>query len=268
MGNKNPLKIILGTRKARFAMLVLAILLGAIAWRLFWYEPSYDGTSLSSWLPEFQNQKVERRLLAAEAVRHIGPEAVPYLVKHLQRPSPTQQSRSLQWRLRFGDWLAAHTPFKISTLRYPSNRLQALAALDALGPDGKDALPTLEKLIEEHPEEPDIVLAVARLGEAGVPLLKKSLTNDAPHDAGTVQLAARVGLIMMDSKSYVLHPELAPDPASGEYLARCGWFHRAMAQTAVADYRAQRPDLVRTNDVFDTLPTSIFPRAPVFDTPK
>jgi len=267
MGKKNLFKIIFGTRKAGFAVLIVAVLLGAVAWRLFWYEPSYDGVGLSAWLSEFQNPKVERRLLAAEAVRHMGPETVPYLVKHLQRPSPTQQSRFWQWRLRIVDWLAAYTPLKISTLRSPSNRLQALAALDALGADGKAALPTLEKLIEEHPEEPGLVFAVARLGEPGVPLLKKSLTNSAPHDSETLRLAARVGLIMIDSKSYVFRPELAPDPASGEYLARCACFSYAMGQTGIADYREQRPGMVISNDVFQPLPASVFPRSPVFDTP-
>lgn len=266
MGSKNPLKIIRANRKAGFAVLAVAIALGVVAWRIFWYEPSYDGTRLSAWLPEFQNGKVERRLRAAEAVRHMGRAAVPYLVRHLQRPSPTQQSREWQWRLRFADWLAAHTPLKISTPQSPSYRLQALAALDALGADGQEALPVLEKLIEEHPEEPALVFAVARLGVAGVPLLKKSLTNSAPHDSETLRLAARVGLIMVDSKSYVLHPELAPDPASGEYLARCGWFSYAMAQTGVADYREQRPGLVSSND-FQPLPASVFPRSPVFDVP-
>lgn len=41
----------------------------------------------------------------------------------------------------------------------------------------------------------------------------------------------------MDSRSFALYPELAPDPANSEYLARCAHFHMAITQTAWADYR-------------------------------
>lgn len=244
---KSWLKLTKNRRNAIVAALVgVCILVCAVLWQA-WYEPGYDGTRLSGWLPEFQNEKVERRLAAAAAIKHIGPSAVPYLVKHLETDPAREKSRLSPRRLRLLEWVAAHTPLNISIIPYQSARFQALAALDALGPDGKDALPTLEKLVEKYPEEPDLIFAVARLGEAGVPLLRKSLTNSAPHDSDTLRLAARTCLQMMDSHSYVLYPELAPDLAMSEYLARCGRYHSAMAQVAWADYRGQ--SLQATNSV-------------------
>lgn len=159
-------------RTTRLAVLVMAVVLGGVlAWRLAWYEPGYGGTRLSGWLREFQNEKIEQRLRAAEAVRHIGPRAVPYLVERLKQTPSAKKSRLARWRLHFVEWLGAHTSLNVSTWRNPNARLQALAALDALGPDAKEALPELEKLLEQNPAEIDILFAVARMGDAGVPFL-------------------------------------------------------------------------------------------------
>lgn len=256
METKSLPKLIRGRRKAIIAALVgVLVLIGAALW-LICYEPSYDGTRLSGWLTEFQSEKVERRLAAAAAIKHIGPQAVPYLVKRLEAEPARERSTISPRRVRVLEWLATHTPLKITFVRNLSTRLQALAALDALGAEGKDALPILEKLVERHPEEPDLVFAVARLGEAGMPLLKRSLTNSAPHDSDTLRLAARACLQMMDSHSYVLYPELAPGVPMSEYLARCGQFHLAMTQTALADYRRQR---FPTVSPVDTPSTSTLP---------
>lgn len=243
MADKNLPQIFRGKRKALITVVVMTLVVAsAVGWWLAFREPRYQGTSLSGWLPEFQDQAVERRLVAADAIRHIGPDAVPYLVKYLETDPVREKSRFSRRRIRVLDWLAAHTPVKISVLRHPSARLQALAALDALGPAAKEALPTLEKLIDQYPEEPDLVFGVARLGEIGVPVLKKALTNSAPHDSQTLRLAARVCLEMRETHSFVLNPELAPDPTFSEYLIRCGQFHLAMTQLSMADYRAQHPN--------------------------
>lgn len=249
MGTKSLPKLIQSHRKAIAAVLVSLLVLVGVALWLAWYEPSYDGTRLSVWLTEFQNEKVERRLAAA--VKHIGPQAVLYLVKYLETVPAPKKSQISPRRLRVLEWLPTHTPFKISIIRHPSARLQALAALDAIGPDAKETLPTLEKLVEQYPEEPDLVFAVARLGEMGKPLLKRALTNSVTHDSGTLRLASQTCLQMMESNSYVLYPELATNAPMTEYLLRCGQFHLAMTQTAVAEYRSQFPQSTNTVDTPD-----------------
>jgi hypothetical protein len=46
-------------------------------------EPGYQGKSLSEWLMDFDNPSPETQALAADAIRQIGSQAVPFLVNRL-----------------------------------------------------------------------------------------------------------------------------------------------------------------------------------------
>ena len=143
-------------------LLATAVFSGIFVWWLMPHEPSYDGTSLSGWLQEFDHEKFERRLMAAEAVRHIGPKAVPCLAGRLQS-LPMERPRPSHWKVRLLDWLGTHTSIKISPQRDLHLRRQAMAAFDALGPEAKDALPVLEQWVERNPPDPQAHSLIPRL---------------------------------------------------------------------------------------------------------
>ena len=48
--------------------------------------PIWKSRSLGSWLNDFSADKLEQRLQAAEAIRQIGPKAVPFLIPRLKYP--------------------------------------------------------------------------------------------------------------------------------------------------------------------------------------
>jgi hypothetical protein len=97
----------------------------------------------------------------------------------LKYPSgePVSPWSGLKTRLLY--FLSRQKIIKVSLPRnYTSPRHQAFAALDALGPAAKEALPALEKLLHEHPPDPHCTYIIARIGPAGLPLLNQALTND------------------------------------------------------------------------------------------
>jgi hypothetical protein len=86
---RKPLKIVLA--------IVLVAIAGAIAWQILrTREPSYQGRSLGSWLTAYypvtqktpateRARKAEEMRKAHEAVRQIGTDALPTLLR-MQRP--------------------------------------------------------------------------------------------------------------------------------------------------------------------------------------
>jgi hypothetical protein len=78
-------------KRAKFAMVIfITALVGAAVWSaLSGHEPVYQGKSLQAWMRDFDDpytlvwagKESEKHLRAAEAIRHIGTNAAPFLVK-------------------------------------------------------------------------------------------------------------------------------------------------------------------------------------------
>src|SRR4030095_1596285 len=107
----------------------------------------------------------------------------------------------------------------------------------------KDALPVLEKLVERNPPDPDALFIAARIGESGLPLLKKSLTNSTAQEFKVIRTGARVCLDMMESHSPGLYPAPGPDPSSSEFMSRNCLFHAAILKASWSEFIAQHPEL-------------------------
>jgi hypothetical protein len=157
-------------KKRRVILVVVGCLVLGSAAMLLWpreREPTYQGTALSEWLwrciiytndvrhhPEAQE--------AADAVRHIGTNALPWLLKwmphempawkvrlvHAARSLPTSHARDLLVNALYS------TPRKAV-----NNSTRALTGWYILGPLGSPAIPELTRLIKDRKTPIDIVTA-------------------------------------------------------------------------------------------------------------
>jgi len=226
------------------------VLLVAFCWSH--QEPRYHGKSLSGWLRDFENEKPEVRWQAAEAVRRIGTNALPSLTSRLCRPP---QIREPWWKEKLRVLASKQSVLKIDLPRPANTRLETLAALDALGPVAKDAIPAVENLLHQTPPDPQALLVLARLGPDAVPALTRALTNDEK----AIRLGARVCLNMLQSHSGPAFPKAGQD---AEFMRRTCEFNQRVLKAAFEDFRARHPEQFST----DGMPRPSLP--PGFEPPK
>ncbi len=211
-------------------LVVSGIVLLAIGWPQS--EPDYHGKPLSYWLKGFESDTMEARWQSAEALRHIGTNALPRLLTELSTPVSRQEPR---WRQTFRTLLSKQSLIKINIPRPPDRRVEALAALDALGSLAKDAVPALEELLHEIPPDHRALLVLAQIGPEALPALARALT----HDEKAIRHGARVCLNMVQTHSEFLSPKAAED---AEFMRRTCEFNSRILRAALEDYRAQHPE--------------------------
>ena len=209
-------------------------------------EPIYQGRQLSAWLHDFDNRAAPPQdpSLAAEAVRHIGAPAVPFLVERLSEAHLKQSMREAEkWRRRNNS--------AVFNVPRPLNpRHEALAGLDALGSEAATALPALEKLLREDPPDPQALYVAARMGPASVPLLTRSLASKEK----LIRMEAQLCLEMLNSRSELLYPKIPVGPDAPSLDRRLCEFNLKMLQAAVKEYNASHPEMELPNDVNQTPP--------------
>ena len=155
--------------RKRGVMLLLAVLLGIVAGAgfLVWHPlgPAYHGKSLRAWLDAYGPGPggYQPNPLADDALRHIGTNAVPYLLHLLQTTNSPAATASWPEKLAatlpasWNRWQAVqavqawvarykqgHTPRPASWGHW-----QAYLAFQALGPLGKPALPELVSMAHD-----------------------------------------------------------------------------------------------------------------------
>jgi hypothetical protein len=195
-------------------------------------EPSYQGKSLSEWLMDFDNPSPETQALAADAIRQIGSQAVPFLVNRLS------EAQLAQVRLEAKKWREKQENAVYSVPRPANPRQEAMAALDALGPMAVDALPVLRKLLHDDPPDLQALYVAARIGPASVPLLTESLTNEDK----VVRLSAQVCLDMISSRSVVLYPKIPVGPHVPSFDRRICEFNLQVLKAAAIEYGKEHPE--------------------------
>ena len=214
------------------ALLVLSgiVLLFAIYWPQS--EPAYRGKPLSFWLQGFESDKMEARWQSAESVRYMGTNALPSLITQLRQPPIRNEQKWRQWLRAF---LSKQSLIKVNIPRPPDRRAEALAALDALGPLAKDAVPALEELLHEAPPDHRALIILAGIGTKAIPALTSALTNNEK----VIRLGARVCLNMQKTHSEFLSPRTAED---AEFMRRNCEFKASILRAASEVYRAQHPE--------------------------
>jgi len=161
--------------RCRFIALRVAVagLVLAAAMALFRpYEPTYQGRELSSWL----RMKYGREDEVRTAVRHIGSNALPYLIaklksqdgplrKHVSRFFPDQGCgcHRPRFRVAYHDWFEAARGFEM------------------LGPASADAIPELERLLYDEERARPVAMALVGIGWAALPSLTNSLAGSNTH---------------------------------------------------------------------------------------
>ena len=245
MGNKRRALIVV----AMAAIAALAI--GVLAFNT--KEPAWNGRRLGAWLNDFDADKPEKRLQAAEAVSQIGSNAVPFLIPRLAYPryGPISQWSGLKTRILF--LLSKQRFIKFPLPQPTSPRHQALAAIDTLGPSAESALPALEKLLHEKPPDPRVPYIFARIGPTGVPFLNQALTNNER----AIRMGARLCLDALKSPSDPLFA--SPGPSASGYDRRTCEFNLRMVNAAFREYRSQHPEMNLPANVTDPPPPRLPP---------
>jgi hypothetical protein len=175
--------------KRRRVILILAalivVVLGAL---LLWpgaREPEYQGKTLSEWLikcgPAGGGYKIDPQTghlmwdnpEAAAAVRHIGTNALPWLLRWLHYRMPTGNAL-------FYVALSKLSPRNNHFDPYVLPDSLGERGFAVLGPQAASAVPQLARLVGEPRDKKFAWRAVnclAFIGEAGVPELRKALNN-------------------------------------------------------------------------------------------
>lgn len=160
-------------------------------------EPVYQGKKLGAWVDELVSPKAEEQDAAADAIRQIGPKALPYLVEWIKPlPKPSKLQR------RINGWLAE---VPIGSLRLPEpphRRGMAMRAFKVLGPVATPAIGDLEKRLGD----PGWLVAesLAGIGTNSLPALNRALASQQE----TVRLNALIALGELGQRAQPLLPEI------------------------------------------------------------
>ena len=185
------------------AVSTFALLLGAIVFRAWSHaEPSYQGRPLSAWLREYDKFEDAAYVHAAppkpwpyDAVRHIGTNAIPWLLKSL-RQRDSRLKIEVMRLVKLQSVLKLHfTPARV-------RRDRAAQAFGTLGLTAKPAIPALIELLGEPDARPGAVSSLVCIGRPCVPPMVQALTNHNP--------AIKTSLVWA---LYCLYPFASGEPA-------------------------------------------------------
>jgi len=181
-------------------------------------EPSYGGRNLSKWLARLdETAKSDTTREAQEAIRHIGTNALPFLLKWIQyKPLPWTKALN---RITGGligkyDLLSDHK----NAIRAE----QAMEAFRALGPGACAAIPQLLRLMNDPSRSWSAgraASAIVRMGtnaRPALPALIRLLTNTNPWAA----FGAVTALGDLTLEPQLVIPALTPCLLSSNFLIR------------------------------------------------
>lgn len=158
---------------------LLVVVLGGLAWFLLGgSEPEYQGRSLSEWLELYDYSDGPKGSGAGcgnadEAIRKIGTNALPYLVK-MTEAKDSRFNRMMMGLAEKQSWI------RIQHVPAWNMRVRAYCGLRALGKDARPMIPLLTRALDEGEHSiPGIAAgAQANIGLDGIGPLTNALTND------------------------------------------------------------------------------------------
>jgi len=163
----------------------------AAGWILLRGEPRYDGRSLGSWLADLDPDVPEHnQKRAAEALRHLGTNAVPVLVRMIQEREPAKPTL----RQELIHLLSRQSLVRIKIDPDGDVHWRAARGFEALGPAGESALPALIKLFRDEPSRPNATAAIVGIGKPAVrPLMLELVHSDSRVRAEAVRALGAIG---------------------------------------------------------------------------
>jgi hypothetical protein len=207
-------------RRRRVIIIFAVCVLVAIGVVAFWpgeREPEYNGKKLSEWLEFYENPGMagqnwrEREKEAEFAIRQIGTNALPWLMKWIQCDRPWWRARLINIADRFH----VKTPSTAARILIGSAEMRANYAegfgFQLVGPQAGPVIPDLVELME-NTNSPVIashaMYALANIANVTPPLIAM-LTNDVSR----VRCRAAYSLGSLGSGNYFFHDWVASNSA-------------------------------------------------------
>jgi hypothetical protein len=128
-------------RRILLAALLVALLCAFGWWLTRPSEPSYKGKSLSAWLEDYGPPHPDAHE-ADEAVRHIGTNAIPILLRMLRANDSPLKTKLIEW-------LGRQHLARIKIASADDKHFDAWAAFQALGENAECAVPEMVQIYEE-----------------------------------------------------------------------------------------------------------------------
>jgi len=186
----------MGKWRVYAGVLVLGLGVAVLVYCMFSsHEPAYEGRSLSEWVGRYSpGQYTITRAQVEEtdaAVRHMGADAVPFLMTWIRYERPGMWKRRLYHILehvtggRSRKWM-------ISDVERAARAMNATYALRALGPQAAGAARELTRLLNDEKRYNTAMRAANALGgigNAGVLPLVSVLTNEQSSEEFTAVAA-------------------------------------------------------------------------------
>jgi len=171
-------------RRIYLGLLLLAVAVGAIVvWSRAEREPEYGGKKLSEWVDGTDTNRA-RTEEAAEAIRQIGTNALPYLLKWMFYETPPWKAKLYA---AVNDVIRSiNSGWQITETKNLNRMNGAFAAFVALGPVAKIAIPDLVHGVQNDParrglygspREHSARYILVKLGSEAVPALVACLAN-------------------------------------------------------------------------------------------
>jgi peptidoglycan/xylan/chitin deacetylase (PgdA/CDA1 family) len=156
-----------------FSVVLIAVVIGVAYFINSNSEPAYQGVTLGKWIERYNNEvdAEEQTKEAAEAVRHIGSNAVPTLLRWLQ-------ASDSKLKIKLTELCEKQSLIKFSFTDAFEYNSRALFAFEVLGSEGKSAIPRLQQMVQKKPLYREIALhALCRIGPEAFSTLISDLTN-------------------------------------------------------------------------------------------
>lgn len=171
--------------------------LGLVSWeQLDNSGPSYRGRRLTNWLEDLDLESTHSPVDASHAIRAIGTNALPVLFKMIRASDPFWK-RGLLWL----DAKQSILRLRISTASL--TRCRAVQGYAVLGPAAKDAVNPLIRLLETEPNietRSDVAAALGAIGpeaRSAIPMLWKA-AQSGKADLRKSAIFALMKIQMMD----------------------------------------------------------------------
>jgi len=230
--------------KRRISAYLSAIGLGLAflaVYLLFPGEPVYHGTRLSAWVDDLHPRVGEARQQQAElALRAIGTNAVPYLLKLLKHREPRLLRELRGFSEKTKTFLRMESELELPWVAVVERDMQLNAAFAALGPSARPAFPMLTNLLLRPETTTVSASALARFGPEAFGPLSRAL--ESPQAEVRAAAAGVLGSMSGDLSKII--------PALQKALTDSDKFVRinaviALGQIAESEPEAVLDDLIR-----------------------
>ena len=170
-------------RRLLIALAVFAAIV-AVIFALIPHEPKYEGRTLSEWIRVAAPRTADSETIKAiEAVRHIGTNGLPWLVKWIGAKPPADWKVKLTSATsKWPRWTRLRVlPRLLGIDSYNSQQRLALGGFSILGPEARPAAPELLRIAAASPQGGSLAWGVLGwFGAASVlPHALAALTNRA-----------------------------------------------------------------------------------------